>query len=122
MPLTYILDEHLRKRLWKAIQQHNAGGVYAIDVTQVGDPIDLPLGSTDPDLLLWAEKEGRVVVTRDRRTMPSHLNAHLKSGHHCEGIFIIRRQATVAQIVDYLVVAAYAVDPAALQDRYEYIP
>jgi predicted nuclease of predicted toxin-antitoxin system len=73
MPLTYVLDEHLRQTLRRAIQRHNADGSFVIEVTQVGDPVDLPLGSTDPDILLWAEKEGRVVVTRDYSTMRSHL-------------------------------------------------
>lgn len=73
MPLTYVLDEHLRRLLWRAIQHHNAAGQFAIDVVQVGDPVDLPLGSTDPAILLWAEKEDRVVVSRDYNTMPNHL-------------------------------------------------
>ena len=122
MPLTYVLDEHLRRILGDAIQQHNAKGVDPIDVTQVGDPVDLPLGSSDPNILLWAEKEGRVVVTRDRRTMPGHLATHLQAGHHCAGLFIVRAPATITQVVDYLVLAAHAADPMALQDRYEYIP
>jgi len=122
MPLTYILDEHLRGMLWQAIQQHNASSAFPIDAVQVGDPPDLPLGSSDPDILLWAEREGRVVVTRDYSTMFGHLTAHLRAGHRCAGLYIIRSKATIPQIVDYLAAAAYAGDPAVLQDGYEYIP
>ena len=122
MPLAYVLDEHLRGMLWQAIRQHNAASAFPIDGVQVGDPVDLSLGTSDPDILLWAEREGRVVVTLDRGTMPGHLTAHLQAGHQCAGIFIIRSKATIPQIVDYLVAAAYAADPAVLHDRYEYIP
>lgn len=122
MPLPYVLDEHLRRTLWRAIQRYNASGSFVIDVVQVGDPVDLPLGSTDPDILLWAEKDKRVVVTRDYNTMLSHLATHLQAGHHCEGLFVIRPQATIPQIIDYLVLAAYTTDPALLRDHYEYIP
>ncbi|MHB1424930.1 MAG: DUF5615 family PIN-like protein [Gemmataceae bacterium] len=123
MALTYILDEHLRRLLWQAIQRHNAAASHlAIDVAQVGDPVDLPLGSTDPDILPWAENEGRIVVTRDRKTMLGDLAAHLQSGHHCARLFVLRSKATIQQIIDYLVLAAYAADPAVLHDRYEYIP
>jgi hypothetical protein len=123
MALSYVLDEHLRRgALWQGIQRHNAAGIFLLDVVQVGDPVDLPLGSTDPDILLWAEKENRVVVSRDYNTMRSDLTAHLQAGHHCAGLFIIRPRATIRQIVDYLVVSAYAADPAALRDCYEYIP
>lgn len=122
MPLAYVLDEHLRGMLWQAIQQHNAGSVHAIDVTQVGDPVDLPFGSSDPDILLWAEKEGRIVITRDRKTMLSYLAAHLQAGRRSPGVFLLRPHATITQIIDYLVAAAHAGDPAAYQDRFEYIP
>src|SRR5690242_1242917 len=112
MPLSYLLDEHLRKGiLWRAIQQHNVAGVFAIDVVQVGDPVDLPLGSTDPSILLWSEREGRIIVSLDRNTMPSYLAVHLRSGHHCAGLFIVDPQATTQQIVDYLVLAAFTTDP-----------
>lgn len=123
MALSYVLDEHLRRgALWQAIQRHNGAGIFLIDVAQVGDPVDLPLGSTDPDILLWAEKEDRVVVTRDYNTMNRHLAAHLQSGHHCAGLFMIRPKATLRQVVDYLVATAHTADPAAFRDAYNYIP
>jgi hypothetical protein len=62
-PLRYLLDENLRGRLWQAIGVHNQTGAYPIDVVRVGDPPDLPLGSLDPDILLWAEREGRILVS-----------------------------------------------------------
>lgn len=123
MPLSYVLDEHLRRgALWRAIQRHNAVGVFLIDVAQIGDPLDLPLGSTDPDILLWAEREGRIIVSLDRDTMPGFLAAHLQAGHHCAGLFLLRPRATIPQIIDYLVLSAYTTDPALLQDHYEFIP
>lgn len=123
MALSFVLDEHLRRgAVWQAIQRHNAAGIFPIDVVQVGDPIDLPLGSTDPDILNWAEKEGRVVVTRDYNTMLRHLVAHLQAGHHCAGLFILRPHSAIRQIVDYLVLSAHTTDPALLQDHYEFIP
>jgi hypothetical protein len=48
MALRYVLDENLRGRLWSAFQRHNAAGVDRVDVTRVGDPLDLPLGTADP--------------------------------------------------------------------------
>jgi hypothetical protein len=122
MPMSYVLDEHLRGPLWRAIQQHNAAGAYPIDVVRVGDPPDLPLGSVDPDILLWAEREGRVLVTRDQGTMPTHLANHLQAGHHSPGIFLLRRNWTPRAVVDHLTLAAYAGDPGAMQDRIDFIP
>jgi hypothetical protein len=42
MKLRYVLDEHLRGPLWRAIGRHNSAGVYPLDVLRVGDLADLP--------------------------------------------------------------------------------
>jgi hypothetical protein len=89
---------------------------------QVGEPSDLPLGSLDPVVLDWVERNNRVLVTLDKNTLPKHLAAHLSSGHHCPGIFIIRPTTRIAEIVDYLAVAAHASDVADWQDRICYVP
>jgi hypothetical protein len=122
MPLRFVLDEHLRRILWQAVQQHNAGGGDPLDVVRVGDPPDLLLGTLDPDLLLWSEHEGRILVSRDRKTLPGHLAEHLRGGHHCPGIWLIRRGSTVAQVLTFLTVAAHASDPADWQDQLVAIP
>jgi hypothetical protein len=121
MPLRYLLDEHLRGPLWRAIQQHNAGSVYPIDTFRVGDPADLPLGSLDPDNLLWAERNGYVLVSNDKGTMPGHLARHLQAGHRSPGVYLLPRNAKIPQVVDYLVISAYTTDPALLQDHCEFI-
>lgn len=123
MTLRFVLDEQLRGGpLWQAIQKHNARGLDPLDVTRVGDPADLPLGSDDSDNLLWAERKGRLVVSLDKSTLPSHLATHLQAGHHSPGVLIIRSGTTVPQVVHALALAAHAGDPADHQDRVEYIP
>jgi hypothetical protein len=112
MAIQYVLDEHMRGRLFRSIQSHNAGGINPIDVVQVGDPPDLPLGTPDPDLLLWAEQHGRILITRDVNMLPAHLADHLRAGHHSPGIFVIRDKSKVADIIVTLVLIAHAGDPA----------
>ena len=75
MPLAYVLDEHLRGSLWPAILQHNRTSPHLIDATRVGDPSDLALGSSDPEILLWAERNGRILVSLDRKTLTIMLTA-----------------------------------------------
>ena len=36
--------------------------------------------ASDPDLLAWAAEQKRIVVTHDRRTMPSHAAAGMARG------------------------------------------
>ena len=122
MMLRYVLDEHLRGPLWRAIQWHNSSGVYPLDVVRVGDPADLPLGIVDPALLLWAEREQRILVTHDPDTIPKHLADHLAGGHHSPGVFMLRPHSTLPQILSFLRDAAYASEPAEWQDRIHFIP
>jgi hypothetical protein len=122
MALRYVLDEHLRGDLWQAIQAHNASGVHPVDAARVGDPPDLPLGAADPDILQWAEREGRILVTRDESTMKDHLADHLQAGRHSPGVFLIRKRSGLADVAYFLVAAAYASDPAEWQDQCRYIP
>ena len=122
MPLAYVLDEHLRGPLWQAILSHNAAGAYPLDAARVGDSTDLPLGSLDPDILIWAEREGRMIVSRDESTMKTHLADHLLAGHHSPGVFLVRKRSRLAKVVSFLVDAAYASDPSEWQDVVTYIP
>ena len=74
MAIRFVLDEHLRGPLWRAVQRHNARAEDPIDVVRVGDPPDLPLGSDDAAVLAWAERERRILVTCDKNTIPTHGN------------------------------------------------
>ena len=103
MPLAYVLDEHLRGPLWQAILRHNLrGGEYPLEVVRVGDAPDLPLAADDAAVLLWAEREGRILVTEDRHTMHGHLRDHLDAGHHSPGILIPRAGQPMWAMVECL--------------------
>lgn len=57
MPLRYLLDEHFTGTLDKALRRHNAHALYPVEYVGIGDPKDLPKGSRDRYMLLWAERE-----------------------------------------------------------------
>jgi hypothetical protein len=120
-PLRYVLDEHLRRRLWQAVQRHNGLGVDPMDIVRVGDPPDLPLSSSDPEILLWAERENRILISRDKKTLPGYLADHLSLGRGCPGIFIVKRGSKVRSLVEFLAYAAYESGPHEWRDRIEHI-
>jgi hypothetical protein len=122
MPLRFVLDEQLRGPLWRAIERHNVQGVDLLDVVRVGDRPDLPVGSTDPEILLWAERESRVLITRDLSTMPVHLADHLTAGHHSPGVLTIRPRSSIPQVIFSLVLHAHAGGAVVLEDRISFIP
>jgi hypothetical protein len=122
MPLRFLLDEHLRGPLWKATQRHNSQSEYSIDAARVGDPPDLPRQSADSEILRWAERENRILITLDENTIPRHLDDHLKAERHSPGVFIIRRMTSLAGVISFLEAVAHASEAHEWQDRIEYIP
>jgi hypothetical protein len=122
MALAFLLDEHLRGPLWQAVLQHNLRGGEWLDVVRVGDSPDLPLAIDDSALLRWAEREGRILVTEDRQTMPRHLQEHLATGHHSPGILIPRTGQPMRAVIECLVLIALAAEPADFADMITYIP
>ena len=121
MALAFLLDENVRGRLQQAVERYNATANMPLDVIQVGAADDLPLGMSDPDVLLWIEREDRLLVSLDKNTLPGHLERHLAAGHHVPGILLIRRGTSIAPLVEYLVAVAYASDAEEWQDRIEYV-
>jgi hypothetical protein len=118
----FLLDEHLRGPLWSAIQRHNARGQWPLDVGRVGDSDDLPLGLPDPDILLWAERSEYLLVSRDKSTLPDHLRKHLEVGHHCPVVLLLSAHASMADVVEFLTLVAYASEPAEWRDRVHFVP
>jgi hypothetical protein len=119
--LRYLLDENQRGLLWQVIQRHNTRQLDPLDALCVGDLPELPLGAEDPDILMWAEAHERILVTFDKSTMPGHLSDHLAGGHHCPGIFMVRRTMRPLAALEFLVLAAYASEPAEWRDRIKYL-
>lgn len=121
MALRYLLDENQRGTLWHVIQRHNARGIDPIDAVRVGDVPDLPLGSDDPEILRWAEREQRILVTFDKSSIGPHLSAHLAAGNHCPGIFMVSTHSNAVRIIEFLVLAAHASAPEEWRDWIKYL-
>jgi hypothetical protein len=81
-----------------------------------------PRQTPDPDVLVWAELNDRVVVTVDYNTTPSHLADHLAAGRHSPGVFCIRPGALLSDVITDLVLSSYAGNPADFADLVTFIP
>ena len=119
----FILDEHMRGKVINSIRKRNADGISVyLDVVVVGEVPDLPRGSIDPTILLWAERENCLLVTYDKRSMPTHLTNHLMSGHHSPGILCFRRYLTIPGIIAELEIVEAAGQPDDFADTITYLP
>jgi hypothetical protein len=53
--------------------------------------------ATDQQLLIWAAQKGRIMVTHDRRTMPTHAAHLMVHGTNIAGLFVVPRNMQVHQ-------------------------
>jgi len=83
--ISFLLDEHVPSAVANAL----IGLASGVRVRIVGVHAEVPIkGTTDPDLLVFAEKEKYSLVTFDKETMPSHATSHIAMGRHTWGLFI----------------------------------
>jgi hypothetical protein len=71
-----------------------------IKIRVVGGDLAPPRGTKDSEILDWIEREGFILITSNRSTMPQHLKDHLQKGGHVPGIFILRHSVSFGQIID----------------------
>jgi hypothetical protein len=93
-----------------------------MEVVAVGDEMAPAYGTLDLHLLQWIEREGFVLVSRNRRTLPGHLREHLEAGGHVPGIFLLRRRSALGQIIDDLILIWGAGRPDEYRDQLVYLP
>ena len=88
----------------------------------VGDVDAPPLGTLDPEILLWCEQHDFHLVTNNRKSMPDHLRDHLEAGRQIPGILAIRRRAEIGAVIEALLLVAEASLPDEFRNRIVHIP
>lgn len=81
-----------------------------------------PLAADDSTVLLWAESQSRLLVTDDRHTMAMNLQRHLADGRRSPGILITRGDTRMQQLLESLILIAYAGESADFANAITYIP
>ena len=114
----YLLDEHMPAALRLQLLRHAPDLV----VWMLGDPGAPYYGTLDPDILLWCEANGFLFVTRNRKSIPVHLQDHLAIGHHVPGIFVVPPQLALGTIIDQLLLVWGASEAEEYHDLLLYLP
>jgi hypothetical protein len=116
--LRFLLDEHVSR----AIQDQLLRLSPNIDILMVGQSGAPAKGTPDADLLQWIEQTDYVLVTNNRRTMPVHLQAHFEVGGHISGMLLLRRGASLGQVIENLFLLWETVEADEFQDGVLFIP
>ena len=79
-------------------------------------------GVPDPEVLAFATRQNRILVTSDLKTMPRHFGDFLESNAQCAGVFLVNQRAPLADVIDALVLVWAASDAAEWKNRIVEIP
>ena len=114
----YLLDEHVGESLRKGLHAHYPD----IVVWRIGDPTAPPIGTLDPEILVWCGAHGFSLVTNNRESMPDHLRDHLAAGRHVPGIFTLNPNMSIGETIEELVLIWGAAQPDEFADQINYLP
>ncbi|RRR65521.1 MAG: hypothetical protein EI684_22875 [Candidatus Viridilinea halotolerans] len=118
MKIRYLLDENLSPRVKLTVARHYPG----LDLLRVGDEGAPALGTLDPELLVWLDQQQRVLVTDNRKSMPSHIADHHAVGGHHWGIFLVRKRTSLLLLAETLSVYWDVTEAEQWRDVMEWLP
>jgi predicted nuclease of predicted toxin-antitoxin system len=120
-----LLDENVEKALlnvfpWResnlGLRRRHPG----LDVVRV---VDVGLGGrSDAEILEWAAREGRVVVSRDRATLSAEAARRIEGGKPMPGLILVRRGVGVGRILEDLELLLATARPGELDNAILYLP
>ena len=79
-------------------------------------------GVPDPEVLDFALRQNRILVTSDLRTMPHHFGNYLAAHGQCAGVFLVKQRAPLAAVIEALVLVWAASDADEWKNRILEIP
>ncbi len=116
MTIRFLADEDLRSSIVEGVRSREPA-IDILDVKTAG-----LRGTKDPALLEIADREGRIVLTYDRHTMPRHVRDRLDAGKSTPGVFILPQQrSATGEIIEWLILVWTASQPDEWRDRIVYL-
>jgi len=94
--------------------------VSEVDLVRVQD-VGL-MGMGDPDVLAWAAKEGRLLLTHDRKTVPGFAYSRVAAGEPMPGVLVLPTLLPIGQAVAALEIVLGCSEPDEYRDRVVSLP
>ncbi len=110
----FLADADFNGRIVRGLLRREA----AIDLERARKRLE---GLPDPEVLAIAAREGRVLLSHDRRTMPRHF-ARFVEYHTSPGVLIVSQWLDIGEAVEELVMIWAASDAEEWENVLEYIP
>lgn len=114
--IRFLVDENYNNDILRGVIRRAAG----LDAQRAQD-VGLK-GASDPDVLEWAAREGRVMLTHDVATLVPLAHDRVLRGLLMPGVVVSAQIAPIAPVVEDLVLLAECGEPGDCRDRVIYLP
>ena len=75
----------------------------------------------DPEILAWAAREGRVVITHDRNTMIAFALQRIRQRQSMAGLVVINQFAPLSRLIEDIILLGECTELEEWHDRIEYV-
>jgi predicted nuclease of predicted toxin-antitoxin system len=114
--LRFVADENVRGQVIRGVLRLQP----ELDLVRA---IDVDLGSTpDPEILEWAARHERILLTRDSASMIAYIRERIANELKMPGAVILRDRASNRDQIDAILLVAFASEPYEWNNRLEYLP
>jgi hypothetical protein len=92
--MKYLADENFEGAIYRGLLRRSPH----LDIVRVQD-VGLS-HANDLEILEWANSEGRILLTHDRRTMPRYAYKRIGEGKSIAGMIVMRGTIPVSTVID----------------------
>jgi hypothetical protein len=115
-PLHFLVDEDFDNDILRGVLRRKSD----LDIVRAQD---VGLGETqDQDILEWAAREERIVLTHDVSTMTAHAYARISNGLPMPGMFAVSQTAPIARVIDDILLLAECSREGEWEGQVRYLP
>ena len=114
--LKLAADENFHGRILRGLLNR----LPALDIVRIQDTVVYQ--ASDPAVLAWTAREGRVLLTHDSRTMLAFAYERIASDLPMPGVFLVDQYAPMGQIIEDILLLALASEEGEWEGQIKYIP
>ena len=114
--IAYLVDQNFNEHIVDGMTRRDA----KLQFTHVRD-VDLA-EALDPVVLEWAAAQELVLLSHDRKTIPTFAYARVVAGLPMPGVFLVSDDMPISQAIDELLIATHCLSHDECKDIVKYFP
>lgn len=114
--MRFVADENFNNDLLRALLRRKP----ELDIVRAQDT-EIS-GAADPELLAWAAKAGRILLTHDVRTIPGYANARVRAGLVMSGVVEVDDERGIGAVLEDLLILIEASRDDEWEGQVKFVP